>query len=490
MKPLISVIIPALNEELYLPLLLKDFEDQGENFFEVIVVDAKSEDQTKNKTLSFTDKLQLKYIESPERNLSYQRNLGAKHANGEYLFFLDADARIKGDTIQKIKEYILKEKRMIYLLFPKPSKKNFINSFHFSILTKAVVVFDKIGKAFALGPAIVIEKSFFKSIGGYDEKAYVSEDQNLVIKARRKGVRARFMPEVNYVFSMRRFENENWFILMGKYSLFTLITLFRGVVYTDAIKYEMGGKSIKHNNMKHLISVVIPAYNEEKLIKKCVEAVTNQTISRDKYEVLVVDNNSTDDTASIALGLGAKVIQFTEKQGFVPAKMFGVQKSSSDIVAFTDADSVVDKKWLENIYSMMKDEKIMCIGGTVLPTGKSISQKIMFRIYDIFARINQIFGVSLIWGPNMAIRKNAFLEVGGFSSKINAGDDWDLVMRVRKKFGTGSTLYTNKILTKTSPRKQEKFSFLIPYIFIGVINYFTIFIFRKSVAVGSHPDVR
>lgn len=490
MKQLISVIIPALNEEQYLPLLLKDFENQTEKNFEVIVVDAQSEDQTKNKTLSFTNTLQLKYIESPERNLSYQRNLGAKHAHGDYLFFLDADARIDNNTIQKIEEYILRDKRLIYLLFPKPSKKNIINLLHFFILTNAVVAFDKIGKAFALGPAIVIEKKFFKTIEGYDEKAYVSEDQNLVIKARRKGVRARFMPDVNYVFSMRRFENENWFILMGKYSLFTLITLIRGVVYTDAIKYEMGGKNIKHNNMKYLISVVIPAYNEEKLIGKCVEAVTNQTISRDKYEVLVVDNNSTDDTARIALAHGATVIPFTEKQGFTPSKNYGVHKSSSEIIAFTDADSIVDKKWLESILIIMKKEKLMCIGGTILPTGKSIMQKFMFRLYDFFARINQLFGTSLIWGPNMAIRKNAFLEVGGFNSQINAGDDWDLVMRLQNKFGVKSTLYTNKIVTKTSPRKQEKLSLLIPYIFIGIINYFTIFIFRRSIALGNHPDVR
>ncbi|HVF69023.1 MAG TPA: glycosyltransferase, partial [Xanthomonadales bacterium] len=408
MKSIISVVIPSLNEEVYLPILLEDLENQKEKSFEVIVVDAKSDDQTKLKALSFSKKLNLTFIESPQRNLSFQRNLGAKHAQGDYLFFLDSDSRINLNAIKRIKEYIEKEKKYIYLLHPIPSKKNFINALHFAILTKAVTVFDKLGKAFALGPAIVIEKNFFESINGFDEKAYVSEDQNLVIKARRKGIRAMLMPDVDYEYSMRRFENENWFILMGKYSFFTFITLFRGAVYTDLIKYKMGGekykaKKINSTHINPLISVVIPAYNEEKLIGKCVQAAMNQTFPH-KYEVLVIDNNSSDNTAQIALSLGATVVPFIEKQGFAPTKQFGVYQSKADIIAFTDADSVVDKYWLENVYSVLQDPELMCVGGTILPLGKNLFLYFIFKSYDIFAKINQLFGKSLIWGPNMAIR--------------------------------------------------------------------------------------
>ena len=68
------------------------------------------------------------------------------------------------------------------------------------------------------------------------------------------------------------------------------------------------------------ISVVIAAFNEERLIGKCIEAVKNQTLSKEEYEILVVDNNSTDKTAEIAKKLGATVISYSQKQGFSAAK--------------------------------------------------------------------------------------------------------------------------------------------------------------------------
>src|SRR6266480_923896 len=99
---LFSIIIPTLNEEHYLPKLLTDLQKQTQQNFEVIVVDGKSEDNTKEQAISFAKKLPLKFIETPTRNVSHQRNLGAKHALGAYLFFLDADTRIDRDTIEKI----------------------------------------------------------------------------------------------------------------------------------------------------------------------------------------------------------------------------------------------------------------------------------------------------------------------------------------------------------------------------------------------------
>lgn len=242
--------------------------------------------------------------------------------------------------------------------------------------------------------------------------------------------------------------------------------------------------------MKPLISVVIPAYNEEKLIGKCINALNQQTFPKDKYEVLVIDNNSSDDTAKIARKAGARVIHFTKEQGFVPAKKFGVSQASAEVIAFTDADSIPDKQWLENIYLLMQEKTLMCVGGTILPTENNMFLYLLFTFYDGLARINQFFGISLIWGPNMAVRKEAFLKIGGFNEKIHAGDDWELVMRVQKMYGIRSTLYTGKLRTKTSPRKHEKLSSSIPYVCIGVINYFVIFILRRSYAVGDHPNVR
>lgn len=241
---------------------------------------------------------------------------------------------------------------------------------------------------------------------------------------------------------------------------------------------------------KPLISVIIAAYNEEKIIKRCVESVANQSFPRDKYEILVIDNNSTDKTAAIARKAGAKVISFKKAQGASATKQHGSYVAKADILAYTDADSAPGKYWLENLYKLMQDEKLMCVGGTILSLEQKPIVDLMFTFYDHFARLNQTVGISLIWGPNMAVRKHAFIGVNGFNLNLKTSDDWEFVMRIQKKYGIRSTKYASKFHVRTSPRKQEKLSRFLPYIGIGIANYFSIFIFRKSISYGSLRNVR
>src|SRR3989339_724465 len=94
-KPFFSIIIPALNEEKYLSLLLSDLSNQTLRDFEVIVVDGKSEDKTVKIAKSFSDKLpSLEVVSSNVRHVCTQRNLGSKKASGKYLIFSDADNRL------------------------------------------------------------------------------------------------------------------------------------------------------------------------------------------------------------------------------------------------------------------------------------------------------------------------------------------------------------------------------------------------------------
>ena len=101
-----SIIIPTLNEERYLPNLLNDLDNQQTRNFEVIIVDGKSEDQTREEALQFARKFPFKFIQSPKRNLSYQRNLGAKNSNGKYFFFFDAYSSISSNLTQKFESYV------------------------------------------------------------------------------------------------------------------------------------------------------------------------------------------------------------------------------------------------------------------------------------------------------------------------------------------------------------------------------------------------
>lgn len=90
----------------------------------------------------------------------------------------------------------------------------------------------------------------------------------------------------------------------------------------------------------------------------------------------------------------------------------------------------------------------------------------------------------------MAVRKSAFMKIGGFNSNLKTSDDWDFVMRIQKEFGRSSTLYTPQLQVRTSSRRQEKISSMLPFIFVGMFNYSSIFLFRKSVTYGSQSNIR
>ncbi len=246
--PLLSIIIPVLNEERDLPNLLNDLEIQTEKRFEVIIVDGKSEDNTKNKVFHFLKKLQINFIEVDKRNVSFQRNIGADNSHSDFLFFLDADSRIATDCIKKIIGHIINDNKLVYLPYIIPSKRTLLNNIAFAVATIGVVVLNKMNKPYSFGPAIVIQKELFEKIGKFDEKAYVSEDHNLIIKAYNAGAKPKLLKDVNTVYSMRRFETEGMLRVSGKYIIFIIMTLFKDVVYKSAFKYKMGGQ--EHHKFK------------------------------------------------------------------------------------------------------------------------------------------------------------------------------------------------------------------------------------------------
>ena len=98
-----SIVIPTLNEEKYLPLLLRDLTEQTFTKFEVIVVDGNSDDQTIKEAQKFKNKLTLKTITVKKRQVGFQRNIGAKKTRAPWVIFMDADNRLPNYFLQGAK---------------------------------------------------------------------------------------------------------------------------------------------------------------------------------------------------------------------------------------------------------------------------------------------------------------------------------------------------------------------------------------------------
>jgi len=245
MRAALSVIIPTLNEEDYLPLLLTDLTKQTNKNFEVIIVDAQSDDQTKARANKFKDSLNVRFMQLPRNGVSFQRNYGAEQAKSEYLFFLDADSRIKNDVMERVVDHIKQEKKLLYLPVVESSNPGFIYRVLTTFSTYAVMGLQMIGKPLSLGPNMVIQKKLFERIGGFDTSYAIAEDHNLVINAHKNGVKATFLFDVRCIFSMRRLEREGLISVLWRYLHFTLITLFRDGVRTTHHEYKMGGHHYK-----------------------------------------------------------------------------------------------------------------------------------------------------------------------------------------------------------------------------------------------------
>src|SRR3989344_9298604 len=110
------------------------------------------------------------------------------------------------------------------------------------------------------------------------------------------------------------------------------------------------------------VSLVVPAYNEEKYIGLCLESIVKN--GGELYEIVVVDNASTDRTAEIAAGFGRVRVVSESKKGVTRARQRGAQESSGDIIAFIDGDTRMPEHWVrEVIKDFETDEKLVCLSG-------------------------------------------------------------------------------------------------------------------------------
>ena len=220
-----------------------------------------------------------------------------------------------------------------------------------------------------------------------------------------------------------------------------------------------------------IFSIIIPAYNEEKDIGRCLSSVVRQALPKEKYEVIVVNNNSRDQTKAIAQKYPVSVVD-EKKQGYVFALRRGCQKAKGEILVFTDADTVVPKGWLEKYQKVYQNPKIVCAGGLYQLYPKIfLSFLIEFFLY-IFGIITKIAP-----GCNFSVRRKTYQQLSGFNPKINFHADTDLIMRTRR---LGKTVFMTNNPVITSSRHYKGLAGII-YSLKGIINHFSLILFKKTI---------
>lgn len=255
-KPFFSIIIPALNEELYLPNLLESLTLQGYKDFEVIVVDGNSEDKTSDVAASFSLRLpSLTVISSKKRNVSFQRNLGAKAAKGQYFIFLDADIILPENYLEKLYPQTL-GKTMFATTWAKAANRSKLFTSTFTAYNLILEAENKLNKPFSPGYNTIIHSSLFKKIR-FRETYSILEDYDFSLRALEAGIELTILRNPQIIVSLRRFRSEGTFSTLAKYTFTNIYIMLKGPVNTKLFDYPMGGH-VHGLNRKNKYEMLLP----------------------------------------------------------------------------------------------------------------------------------------------------------------------------------------------------------------------------------------
>lgn len=187
-----------------------------------------------------------------------------------------------------------------------------------------------------------------------------------------------------------------------------------------------------------MISVVIPAYREEKNIACCLDSLRLQDY-RGKFETIVVVRDFADPTAKIAKDFGAKVI-VEERKGPAFARQTGFCHATGETLVALDADNWVEKNWLSTIdKEFKKDKSLVSVFGFIKPLEKRTIDRFLLFFYNLANfLIFYLLGQILLTGTGQAIKRKIFAEIGGFEplsipqTHCDIFDDSILFSRLKK----------------------------------------------------------
>ncbi len=232
-----------------------------------------------------------------------------------------------------------------------------------------------------------------------------------------------------------------FFIVFGVYFALVLLLITGWQIALE--KPEQKSITTTYNK----ISVVVPFRNEENNLPKLLDGLLRQSYSKDNYEVILVDDHSTDRSNLLVSSFCAGNPNFrllnlgADQQGKKRALALAIEKATGGVIVTTDADCTVPKDWLVKINCSFQDGKTMVAIGAVKiePDSSFFSrlQAIEFSSLIGSSAATLSYGVpTMCNGANLAFRKTAFVEVGGYEGNLDiaSGDDEFLMRKISKHF--------------------------------------------------------
>lgn len=188
----------------------------------------------------------------------------------------------------------------------------------------------------------------------------------------------------------------------------------------------------KSNDQKEVIylSIIIPCFNEEETIAITIASILEIGEKLDlPFEVILVDNRSTDDSSEIARNMGATVV-YSDAPTVAKVRNDGVHRTKGKVLLFLDADVVIDKSWAERFTKISESiihERVVVGAHCAVPIGT----KGIFR--EWYLQIQEDSRDTHVGTGHMLVNRNLFLELGGFDPGLSSGEDYDFCKKAESK---------------------------------------------------------
>lgn len=196
------------------------------------------------------------------------------------------------------------------------------------------------------------------------------------------------------------------------------------------------------------VTIVIPTYNRANLLIKTLNSLFEQTYLAERYEIIVCDDNSKDNTEEVVQNIikktkhNLKYIKVkSDMKGPAKVRNSGIRNSSGTIIGFTDDDCVVSKKWIETAVKFFEEHNDICgVSGIVITEGNCKNNK-----FKIPQKMNILHGDRSYVAANIFYKKQVLLDVGCFDEEMRYLEDIELGWRVEE---IGKIMFSPELLVK------------------------------------------
>jgi glycosyltransferase involved in cell wall biosynthesis len=220
------------------------------------------------------------------------------------------------------------------------------------------------------------------------------------------------------------------------------------------------------NNNNPTVSIIIPVYNEEKYIKQCIESLMKQKIKAD--EIIIVNNNCTDNTVTLAKQYPVR-IENENNQGMIFARNCGFNKAKYDIIARTDADTMLPDNWIEEIKIQFSKPEISALTGGFIFYDFFSDSKIFYNSYQKYMN-HFLKNHNIFIGSNMILRKSLWEKVKEFTCSDDKEVHEDIDLSIHLALLGESIVVDPNLTVKMSSRriKHNPISFFVEYFFRAI----------------------